>query len=278
MNHVTKRIYPNPYDDNLYGKHIVISTGEKDYHEKWNNKRDLGDFPHPFKLLLFGSTNSGKTTTIHNIIIKTMLGKKPFKRIFLFYGDGDTESSDYSKESIRQLKTEYGLKHWYNCSDIPSQKHFSQELGKSLLIIDDALMGQYSLTKKQLKKLNTLIMHVCTHKHLSMIIVGHDAIFIPRCVRSGMDIISTPFVQDSRAIDKMTGMLGVSRTKFEIINEYLRQNPHNTFTIDKTFNSPAPMRFPNIQTPAQIVGNKIEIIPRRKIKRSNKPQENVLFY
>ena len=67
----------------LKNKLIVLPNDDKHFHEE-PDYEDLGNFPHPFRMVLSGSPNCGKTNVIYNIL----LHKKPaFERIIIFHND-----------------------------------------------------------------------------------------------------------------------------------------------------------------------------------------------
>ena len=68
---------------NHKNKLIVIPNEDKTFHEKVDES-NLCNFPHPFRMILCGPPNTGKTNTIYNI----SLNKKPcFDRIIVYHND-----------------------------------------------------------------------------------------------------------------------------------------------------------------------------------------------
>ena len=60
---------------------IIIPNDDNKFHEDCDYD-DLCNFPHPFRLILVGPPNSGKTNIIYNILIHK---KPPFERILIFH-------------------------------------------------------------------------------------------------------------------------------------------------------------------------------------------------
>ena len=65
----------------LKNKLFVLPNDDKHFHEECDYE-DLGNFPHPFRLVLSGPPNVGKTNVIYNIMLHK---KPPFERIITFH-------------------------------------------------------------------------------------------------------------------------------------------------------------------------------------------------
>ena len=63
---------------------IPIDNPDKLFHERWTNRRNLLNFPHPFRAVMLGPPNVGKTTICKNIILKA---KPEFEEIFVIHCD-----------------------------------------------------------------------------------------------------------------------------------------------------------------------------------------------
>ena len=59
---------------------IPFENLDKVFHERWEPHRDWLDIPHPFRMLFLSKPNGGKTTLILNMILRSALGKYPFRR------------------------------------------------------------------------------------------------------------------------------------------------------------------------------------------------------
>ena len=62
-------------------KILPIDNPDKEFHEAWDDKRDMLNIPHPFRSVLLGPPNVGKTTVVKNLIIRQ---DPPFEEIFVF--------------------------------------------------------------------------------------------------------------------------------------------------------------------------------------------------
>ena len=71
----------------LKNKLIVLPNDDKHFHDDCDYT-DLCNFPHPFRMVLAGPPNAGKTNVIYNILLHK---KPPFERIIIFHNDPSTQ-------------------------------------------------------------------------------------------------------------------------------------------------------------------------------------------
>ena len=67
---------------------VPIKCADKVGVEHWDEKRarDLANFPSPFRMLLLGPPNTGKSTLIKNIILHI---RPRFKEVYVVHPDAD---------------------------------------------------------------------------------------------------------------------------------------------------------------------------------------------
>ena len=64
-------------------KILVIPNKDKlGWHERWDSKRDMLNFPHPYRFCISSVPNSGKTNLIKNILLRA---NPSFKKIYLYH-------------------------------------------------------------------------------------------------------------------------------------------------------------------------------------------------
>jgi hypothetical protein len=144
----------------LPNKLLTFPNPDKDFHETWYHGRDLCNPPHPFRIILAGPPNSGKSTCIKNMIIRA---DPSFEQIVIISID-----PSYSKEydDIEHV----ALDKIPDPSDFPGDK-------KMLVVIDDMDYGNSN--KKQNYNLNRLFGYVSTHKNVSVMMAVQDCIACP---------------------------------------------------------------------------------------------------
>jgi len=207
-------------------KLIVFKNKDKEgWYEKWDDKRDLLNFPHPWRAIISANPGSGKTNMIKNIILKT---KPFFKKIYLCHFDNETKEYD----DLDCLKLD----------DIPdSRSALFKSKQKNLLIIDDYDFG--SLNRFQLSDLRSLFKYGSTHKGLSIVVATQDFFALPSIIRRLSNIY---FVwKGSCDIDSlyMIGRrIGFKKAEFAELLDLCKCKFDN-ICIDLTVDTPAPIRL-----------------------------------
>jgi hypothetical protein len=80
---------------------LAVRNLDKKNHEQWEASADLLNFPHPFRGVLLGPPNCGKTTTVKNILMRQ---EPPFKRMYIIHCDGEY-TQEYDDVNGVLLKT-----------------------------------------------------------------------------------------------------------------------------------------------------------------------------
>jgi len=205
---------------------IIIPNIEKQYHESWIPDRNILNFPHPYRLLLLGGVNRGKTNIIKNIILRA---NPKFKEIFLFHCGGN-----YVKE--------YDDIEFTNLDIIPEPDDdiFNPEV-KKLLIIEDKEFK--FMNKEQLKKLDRVLGYVSTHRNLSVIITGQDFFNLPPPVRRMSNIFIIWKTKDLDSLKTIGRRLGLKKEEiYTLMKKYLKKH-YDSLWLDGTKNSPYPARL-----------------------------------
>lgn len=214
-------------DKKLPRKIIPFSNPDKGWHETWHPDRDLLDFPHPFRCNLTGPPNSGKSTTVLNIIIRC---RPWFEKIIVIYPGGGEGTSEY--ESLGD-----GVVY---LDSIPAPSYFppvKSGAEKTIVIIDDFELKE--LNKAARSNLDRLIGHVSTHRSVSVLLCAQEYFNVPTVARrnSNLHIFWRP--KDRNQIPLMSTRMGED---MDMLFE-LCKTPKDSIWIDQTVNSPAPLRL-----------------------------------
>ena len=133
----------------LPNKIIALPNADKAFHEQWYTNRSLLNFPHPFRSVISGPPNVGKTTVIKNILMRQY---PPFEEIFVVHCDGAYTHEYDDLDDCKFL------------DEIPTPEEWEGEK-KSCVILDDL---EYKLMSKDQKRaLDRLFGYVSTHKNIS---------------------------------------------------------------------------------------------------------------
>lgn len=199
---------------------IAIKNKDKGFHERWKETSDWLDFPHPFRGVVLGPPNSGKTTTVKNIMMRQT---EPFKRLYVIHCD---------PHSTHEYKDVDGIM----LTDFPQPRQWTGN-DKTLVVIDDVELN--TLNKRQRKALDRLFGYVSTHRNISVLLCSQDTFNTPAIVRR---CSSLWIMWPCKDVDQMT-TIG-RRCGVDLRNLFrLCTNPRDSIWIDLTPNSPAKLRL-----------------------------------
>ena len=124
-------------NDSLPQQLLAVRNLDKKNHEQWAPGDDLLNLPHPFRGVLLGPPNCGKTTTVKNILMRQ---DPPFKRMYIIHCDGEY-TQEYDDVNGMLLKS------------IPYPEQWPGK-DKTLVVVDD--MELKTLKKDQRMALDRL--------------------------------------------------------------------------------------------------------------------------
>lgn len=208
---------------------IPIRNPDKDgWHEKWKPHRDALNIPHPFRAVLLGKPNCGKTSTMKNILIRA---KPAFEEIIVVHCDvNDTREF----EDVEAEMTDH----------IPAPDELDPNV-KRLIILEDLEYG--NMDKSQKACLDRLYGYASTHKNTSVMMTAQDGFSIPAICRRccNLWVVWRIDCTDSlQAIGRRIGMKGKDFT--EIFNNYM-PNTRDSLWVDMTDDSPYKLRINGYQ-------------------------------
>lgn len=209
----------------LPNKLIAIKNADKAFHENWFNNRNPLNFPHPFRGVLLGPPNVGKSTCVKNILLRA---QPPFKRVIIIHCDADytQEYSDMGNEVIL-------------LSLIPAPEEFEGK-DKTLVILDD--LEFKTMDKQQKHNLDRLFGYVSTHKKISCCLCSQDPFNVPPIVRrcSNLWVLwKSPDVDSTARVAGKTGM--TKKDLLYLFKKNLKQF-RDSLWIDMSAGSPYPLR------------------------------------
>ena len=203
----------------------IVNTDKKN-HERWQDDADLLDFPHPFRGVLLGPPNCGKTTTVKNILLRQL---PPFKRLYIIHCDG-SYTSEYEDVGGSLLR------------DFPKPGQWPGK-EKTLVVIDDVELKTLNRTQKMC--LDRLFGYVSTHKNISVLLCSQDPFNVPAIVRRCSNIWVLWPGRDIDSVQTCARKCGEDlRVKFAQCEQ-----PKDSIWIDLTDFSPLKVRK-NGYTPA----------------------------
>ncbi len=214
---------------------IHIPNKEKTFHEKWFDGRNKLNFPHPYRCLLLGGVNSGKTTIIQNIVMRT---QPVFQTIYLYHCGGGY-CKEYDEIDYIQI----------NSIPEPDSELFNPKI-KKLLIIEDK---EYKYMKKdELMRLDRVFGYVSTHRNLSVIATGQDFFNLPVPIRRMSNIYILWKTKDLDSLKTISRKVGLKKEEIMSLMQDHLVKPRDSLWLDGTFDSPFKVRI-----------NGFEVIPMK---------------
>jgi len=205
-------------------KLLVIKNADKEFHEQWDNDRDPLNFPHPFRIIMAGPPNTGKSSCVKNIIVRA---DPPFERVVIIHADHE------NTQGYKDLG-DHGVE---MTSDIPDPKDWDPHQ-KTLAIVEDLDLKR--LSKIQQKALDRLFGYVSTHKNTSVINCGQDFFSSPVLIRR----CATAYVlwkgHDERSMEQVGKKIGMPEL-VPLMNA-ICPNKHDSIWVDRSAGSPYPLR------------------------------------
>lgn len=228
---------------------------EKQYFEKWSPNRDIANFIHPYRMLVTGLPNSGKTTTALSIIAQA---DPVFDEIILLhaaYFDTSLDPGD-NNDGIEIPGEAVKVPEYsdvdFTCAlkTIPSGytyfKRFQNKEGskKNLLIVDDCELKQWSQGKRDRQSaLNKLFTYQSTHYGMSIIVLTQDGTTqLNPGIRRACNIFVIFRGRDRNAIQYMADNLGFPKAVLVKLFALCKSN-HDNLTFDYSDQTPYPVRF-----------------------------------
>lgn len=206
----------------LPSKLVTFENKDKSFHERWSEGRDLCNFPHPFRAILAGPPNCGKSTCIKNILVRAV---PAFEQVVIISPDPEF-SREY--DDVKHVKL----------TECPDPEDFPGDR-KMLVIMEDL---DYSGQKKKGKAcVGRLFGYVSTHKNVSIVLAVQDPFACPPSARRTANVFILFKSPDLSALAMLASKVGMTAKKLQALFDICKQ-PHDSIWIDATKGSPAPLR------------------------------------
>lgn len=201
---------------------IFLPNADKEYHEEWHPGRNPLNFPHPFRCLLAGPPNSGKSTLVKNIILRA---DPPFERVVVVHCDAE-QTAEYEDMDAEML------------SKIPAPDSWDGEK-KTMVCLDD--LDYQSMSKEQKGCLDRLIGYASTHRNLSVCLAVQDAFSLPVIVRRCSNLFVLWKGIDLDSMKQLARKVGLNVKEFaSLIDRH--GGERNSLWFDLTSKTPYPLR------------------------------------
>lgn len=208
-------------------KLFIFPNSDKKFHEKWSPNRNRLNIPHPFRAVLMGPPNSGKTLVVKNLLFRQ---DPPFEEVFVIHCDpGYTQEYADVNAEVKDM--------------IPAPEEWEGKK-KTLVILDD--LEFKGMGKAQKRNLDRLFGFVSTHKNISVCLCSQDTFNVPAIVRRCSNLWILWRMQDLDSLAVCARKCGYSALDFRQLFKML-DGPKESIWIDLTDHSPYPLRKSGFQ-------------------------------
>ena len=214
---------PKKKEIKLPNRLIGLGNRDKGFHEHWYKGRNMLNIPHPWRAVLLGPPNVGKTTVIKNLILRA---QPEFQEIFVIHCDVDG-THEYDDLDCEML------------SEIPDPASWEGEV-KTLVICDDIPLKE--MAKDQKSNLDRLFGYVSTHKNISVALTSQDTFNVPPSVRRCANIFVMWKMVDIDSLATTARKSGLKSNSMYSIFSQLMTGSKDSLWLDLTTDSPYPMR------------------------------------
>ena len=192
-------------------KLVVIPNDDKHWHEK-PDPTNLANMPHPFRMILCGSPNCGKTNTIYNILIN----KKPaFERIIIFHNDPSTQE-------YQNVDAEY-------VEELPPIEEIDPEV-KNLIIVED--VDYKNMARDQRSLLDRYFGVFSTHHNISIMITAQDPFSVTASIRRMCSHVLLWKNNDINSMTIIASRFGLKGRDLKYIFDHICTDKHDSLLID----------------------------------------------
>ena len=207
---------------NINLKHQIFGLPNADkgsWNESWSEeKHGLSRLVHPFKLLLSGRPNSGKTTVMHNIFLHIQTSERPFKTLIVIQ-PGTSREHDILDPTLI-------------LNDIPeAESMVNENNGKTLMIIDDWDMDR--LNKNQTQNLSKLFRYISSHHNISIMMSYQSFFSVPTIIRKTCNYFALWRTNNRDEINLIAKRVGYDKKVFQQLFREHIHDKHDFLLIDQ---------------------------------------------
>lgn len=215
---------------------MIFKNKDKQFHEKWYAGRSAANFTHPFRAVLCGPPNVGKSNIIKNIL---MHANPPFEQAYLIYPGGEGKEEGDFKHKTDEYNDVEGLE---GLDTIPAPEFFPKAADakskKTVVIIDD--MALQNLPTDERKNLDRLFGTVSTHRNVSVLTTAQDWFSLPPVIRRMSNVWLVWKHRDKNSMTMIGQKVGED---LDQLFRTIAQGPYDSICIDMTAGSPLPLRL-----------------------------------
>ena len=220
-------------------KPVLFVNEDKASHEKWLPGRHLLNFPAPWRAIICGPPNSGKTFWGLQLVLfqgcdtKIKGANNPFEKIIVVH------CSKHSKE--------YDIIGAEVVEEVPAPNTFDGSK-KTLVILED--LSLIDMAKDQRNAVKRLFAFVSTHCNVCVYCTIQTFFSAPKIMKECADLfILFPSI-DNTSLQMISKKVGMDKDMMRTLFDKFCTNTHDNIFIDNTGNglSPSKLRYNGFKT------------------------------
>jgi hypothetical protein len=187
---------------------VDLKNPDKKKHEEYKKGQNPIRFPKPFRCVIMGKVNSGKSLLAKHILMAHQGCAPKFEEVHVVHGCDDTHTTEY--ESIEPTSV---------MKDIPSYLDFDPKPHKLLLLDDVDFTG---MGPQELKRLSELFRFGSTHCNMSIILMHQSWFRVPKIVKDCCNVFIIFRPHDNDELASIGRRVGMGKKKiFDIFDSCL---------------------------------------------------------
>ena len=220
----------------------TVNDKNEKHDEKWP---DIPD--HPYRILIIGSSGSGKINTLLNLINE----QRDIDKIYLYAKD----LSESKHEHLIRNSENAGIKHlndskaFIDCSNTMDDvyeniDHYNPNRKRKVLIVFDDMIADI-MTNKMFQSVNKELFIRCRKTNISLVFITQSSFSTPKDVRLNSTHYLIMKVNNKRELQNIAinHSGDISYKDFIKIYREFTKEPHNVLTIGTTLPSTNPLSF-----------------------------------
>ena len=219
----------------------ITNENNKEHNEKWPYIPD-----HPYRLLIIGSSGSGKTNALLNLINK----QNDIDKIYLYAKD----LSEPKYEILIKKRENAGIKclndpnPFIECfntmDDVYKNNDYNPSRKREILIVFDDIIADI-MTNKEFKAIIRELFIRCRKLNISLAFITQSYFSVPKDVRINSTHYLTMKINNKRELQNIAinHYADINYQDFMKIYRECTKQPHNFLTIDTTLPTSNPRRF-----------------------------------
>jgi hypothetical protein len=187
---------------------IKMSNPDKKKHEYYKKGQNPIRFPKPFRCVILGKVNSGKSYLARHILLAHQGCAPKFEEIHIVHGCFDTHTTEYDDIEATSIM-----------NNIPHYSEFDPDIHK-LLILDDVDFTM--MPNIELRNLSELVRFGSTHCNMSIMLLHQSWFRIPKIVKDTANVFIIFRPHDNDELGTIGRRVGLKKNKiFDIFNNHL---------------------------------------------------------